>query len=85
MDLKAYRVYNSRITNGTTWSGVVIAEDNEEVSEAIMKHHGLPFLFDEKYPKYRSKNYTVEEIPLESVSLCDLTVGELVRLLKTIK
>lgn len=81
--MKAYRVYNSRITNDTSWSGVVVAEDNEEVSEAIMKHHGLTFLFDEKYPKYRSKSYRVEEIPLESVSLCDLTVGELIRLLKT--
>lgn len=80
--MKSYRVYNSRITNDTSWSGVVVAEDNEEVSEAIMKHHGLTFLFDEKYPKYRNKSYRVEEIPLESVSLCDLTVGELIRILK---
>lgn len=79
--MKAYRVRNSRITNDTSWNGVVIADDEETVSEAIMKHHGLTYLFDEKYPKYRSKNYFVEEIPLESVSVCDLTVGELLRLL----
>lgn len=82
--MKAYRVRNARITNDTNWSGVVIAEDNEEISEAIMKHHGLTYLFDEKYPKYRSINYFVEEIPLESVNVCDLTVGELIQLIKSL-
>lgn len=82
--MKAYRVHNARITNDTNWSGVVIAEDNEEIIEAIMKHHGLTYLFDEKYPKYRSKKYFVEEIPLESVSVCDLTVGELIQLIKSL-
>ncbi len=80
--MKAYRVRNARITGATNWSGVVIADDEELVSEAIMKHHGLDYLLYKEYPEYCSRDYSVEEIPLESVSVCDLTVGELIGLLK---
>lgn len=72
--MKAYRVYNCNITGGTIWTGTVITRDDETVSDAIKRKFGLQYLYCEKYC---NKNVEANEINADSISVNDLTIGEL--------
>lgn len=77
--MKAYKVYNCGITGGKSWSGTVIARDDETVSDALKRKFGLKYLYCEKF---YNKEVDAEEINPNSVWVTDLTVGELMILLE---
>lgn len=72
--MKAYKVYNCGITGGTSWTGNVIARDNESVSDAIKRKFGLKYLYSEKF---YNKEVEAKEVSPDSIPVEDLTVGEL--------
>lgn len=85
--MKAYKVYCCRIEGGKSWSGTVIDTEGNGVSEAIKKKFGLKYLYCEKYPNKKlqdngGKQFDFRETPLETVSLNELTVGELLGILR---
>ena len=72
--MKAYRVYDCRITGDMIWSGTVIARDDETVSDAIKRKFGLQYLYCEKYC---NENVKADEINADSIRVNDLTISEL--------
>ena len=72
--MKAFEVTYCRIKGGTTWSGKVIARDDESVSDAIKRKFGLKRLYCEAYEGREPK---AEEINPTSVPIEYLSVGEL--------
>ena len=72
--MKAYKVYNCGITGGTTWSGTVIARDDESVSDALKRKFGLKYLYCEKF---YGKEVKADEVNADSVQVDNLSVGEL--------
>ena len=85
--MKAYKVYCCRIEGGKSWSGTVIDTEGKGVSEAIKKKFGLKYLYCEKYLNNKlqdkeGKQFDFRETPLETVSLNELTVGELLGILR---
>ena len=72
--MKAYEVYNCGITGGTSWSGKVIAKDDESVSDALKRKFNLKYLYCEKF---YDKKVEAREINPYGVSVGSLSVGEL--------
>lgn len=85
--MKAYEVVRCDLDGFRIWSGIVIDADEKGVSEAIKKKFGLDYLYCEKFPdkklqKRGEEQFGYSEISVESVSLQDLTVGELMGILR---
>lgn len=88
--MKAYEVVGCNLDGFTVWSGTVIDLDEKGVSEAIKKKFGLSYLYCEKFPnkikqERDGKQFGYSEKPVESVFLKNLTVGELIGILKIMK
>lgn len=85
--MKAYEVVRCNLDGFRNWSGTVIDVDEKGVSEAIKKKFGLNYLYCEKFPnkklQERGENqFGYSEISAESVLLQNLTVGELLGILR---
>lgn len=72
--MKAFNVSFCRIKGGTTWSGMVIARDDESASDAIKRKFGLKRLYCEAHEGREPK---AEEIDPAAVPIEYLSVGEL--------
>lgn len=85
--MKAYEVVRCNLDGFINWSGTVIDADEKGVSEAIKKKFGLDYLYCEEFPNKKlqergEKQFGYSEISVESVSLQNLTVGELAGILR---
>lgn len=88
--MKAYEIVRCNLDGFTNWSGTVIDVEEKGVSEAIKKKFGLDYLYCEKFPNKKfqergERQFEYSEKPVESVSLQNLTVGELMGILKHIE
>lgn len=72
--MKAYKVYNCGITGGRSWSGTVIARDDESVSDALKRKFDLEYLYCEKF---YGEEVKADEVNADSVQVNNLSVGEL--------
>lgn len=87
MIMKAYEVAGCNLDGFRNWSGTVIDTEGKGVSEAIKKKFGLDYLYFEKFPNKRLQElgedqFRYSEISIESVPLHNLTVGELLAILR---
>ena len=85
--MKAYRIEGCRVVGGTIWNGRVIVDDKETITEALRKKHGVEKMYCEEYPneetvKVYGVPYALKEIPLEKVYCSDVTVYEMVKMIK---
>lgn len=85
--MKAYGVFRCKVDNPVApWTGTVIAEDNQSVSSAICEKFGKHQLYCEKYLDMAVSTQIVHsEVPIETVNISDLTVGEVIKLIKYFK
>lgn len=85
--MKAYEVVRCNLDGFRNWSGVVVDTEEKGVSEAIKKKFGLDYLYCEKFPNKKlqergEKQFGYSEISVETVCLQELTVGELLGILR---
>lgn len=85
--MKAYKVVRCNLDGFKNWSGEVIDTEEKGVSEAIKKKFGLDYLYCEKFPNKKlqemgEEQFGFSEIPVESVPLQNLTVGEFMGILR---
>lgn len=85
--MKAYKVIRCNLDGFKNWSGTVVDTDESGVSEAIKKKFGLKYLYCEEYQNKElqdsgEKPFSFKEIPIESVPLQVLSVGELIGILR---
>lgn len=85
--MKAYEVMRCNLDGFKNWSGTVVDTDEIGVSEAIKKKFGLDYLYceefaDNKLQERVEKPFGFKEIPIESVPLQVLSVGELIGILR---
>ena len=72
--MKAFEVSFCHIKGGTTWSGKVIARDDESVSDALKRKFGLRRLYCEAF---EGREPNANEINPTAVPIEYLSVGEL--------
>lgn len=85
--MKAYEVVRCNLDGFKNWSGTVIDTEEKGVSEAIKKKFGLDSLYCEEFPNKKlqecgENQFGYSEISVESVHLQNLTVGELLGILR---
>ena len=78
--MTAFDVSFCRIKGGTTWSGKVIARDDESVSDAIKRKFGLTRL----YCEYDNCEPNAKEINPTAVPIEYLSVGELMIIIEEV-